>query len=430
MMPRGGAAWQAPLRWPLNDSAPQVGHGAYAERLLMAAVVFAMLALTVLDRFGLRVTSSFSAAPALMAMYGLAAAMVLTGAAELNLRAALAYLGVVVVTGLSLVVNGAFLPPAYLSASSFLLLVTLYAPFAVSLRQGAVSPQLWCWTVRLYVAFALLVAVAGIAQFFLQFVYRAPWLFDYTPLIPEAFRATAGWNTVYATGDWIKSNGFFLREPSIFSIVMAIGLLCEVSLARRKWVMATLAAGLLLSYSGSGLLALAVAMLFPLGARTVLRVLASALIAAAVYFAFGEALNLDYTANRAEEIQSDRSSAYCRFVYPGVVVLQQIDTPLSASVLGHGPGSMERMGATCAEGHETTYAKVLFEYGLAGAFAFAVLLLGALRRSAAPLRLRVALGLSWALLGGNLLAADMLLFIYVLLAMWPEGSPDPATRAA
>jgi hypothetical protein len=83
---------------------------------------------------------------------------------------------------------------------------------------------------------------------------------------------------------------------------------------------------------------------------------------------------------------------------------------------------MERMGATCADGHQTTYAKALFEYGLLGSLAFGALILGALNRSAAPLRLRVGVGVSWLLLGGNLLASEVLLFIYVLSAMWPEGT--------
>jgi hypothetical protein len=292
----------------------------------------------------------------------------------------------------------------------------------VSLRRGAVAPELWRWTVNMYVAFAVLIAVAGTAQFFAQFVFRPAWLFDFTPLIPERIQASGGWNTAYSTGEWTKSNGFFLREPSIFSIVMAFGLLCEMSLRRRKWVMAILAMGLVLSYSGSGLLCLAVAMLFPLGRGTVHRLLACAGVAAAVLLFLGDALNLSYTLNRVWEFDSRGSSAYCRFVYPGAVTLQQIDSSLWTSLLGHGPGSMERMGATCNDGAQTTYAKVLFEYGLVGALAFGALVLGALNRSAAPIRIRSAVGVTWLLLGGNLLAAEVLLFIYILSAMWPDGT--------
>jgi hypothetical protein len=221
-------------------------------------------------------------------------------------------------------------------------------------------------------------------------------------------------------GGWIKSNGFFLREPSIFSVAMALAILLELSMGKRYWALAVLGAGLLLTYSGAGLLCLGVAMLFPLGQRTVLRVGGVAALAAAVYFILGDVLNLSYTLARAGEITSESSSAYCRFVYPGVATLEQLDAEPWTSLLGHGPGTMVRMGATCADGHQTTYGKLLFEYGLLGALVFGALLAGALNRSGAPIRIRAALAITWLLLGGNLVASEMLLAIYLLSAMWPE----------
>src|SRR4029079_6456701 len=206
------------------------------------------------------------------------------------------------------------------SIASFLLLAVLYLPFAFSLRPDAVRADLWRWLVKIYVGSAVLLAAAGITQFFLQFVFRADWLFNFMPLIPEPIRASGGWNTVNWAGDWSKSNGFFLREASIFSVAMAFALICELSMARRKWVLAMLAAGLVLTYSGSGLLCLAVAMLFPLDRHCLLRVRAFAALAAAVYFVFGEALNLGYTVERMGEVNSGRTSAYCRFVYPNVLL--------------------------------------------------------------------------------------------------------------
>jgi hypothetical protein len=413
--------WQLPVQWPQLAADPLSG-ALQTERLLRAAIVLAILALTLLDRFGLRLSADYSIPPGVMAMYALVSAMVLAGAAQLNPRGALAYLAVASVAALSFVVNASFEPRPYVSVASLLLLLVLYAPFAVSFGMGALAPKLWRWTVNMYIGFALFMALAGIAQFFAQFVFRAEWLFDYTPLIPEPIRASGGWNTVSPAGDWLRSNGFFLREASLFSIAMAFALLCELSLARRKWVMAILATGLVLSYSGSGLLCLAVAMLFPLGQRLVLRVLACAVLAAAVFIVFGEALNLSYTLQRVDEINSERTSAYCRFIYPGAMALQQLDANLWSSVLGSGPGTMVRMGGACADGHQTTYAKILFEYGLGGMLAFGVLVLGALNRSAAPVRIRVAVGVTWLLLGGNLLASEVLLFIYLLSAMWPEGT--------
>jgi hypothetical protein len=423
-------AWQLPVRWP-DGSAASDARLVVRERLLKAAILFAMLALTVLDRFGLGEKASVG----MPAMYALAGAMVLGGVAELNFRAALAYLAIVSVATLSLLVNATFAPLALVSPASLLLLTVAYAPFCVSLRQGAVTPELWRWTVNLYIAFAVFVAVAGIVQFFVQFVYHPEWLFDYRPLIPESLRAPGGWNTDYtigadgvpvkktfasddSPGGWTKSNGFFMREPSFFSVVMAFGLVCELSMARRIRVMSVLVLGLALSYSGSGLLCLAVALLFlPLGRETMVRVLAFAVLAAALFVLFGDALNLSYTLNRVNEFGSRGTSAYIRWVAPTEELVRQLDSNPWTSVLGNGPGSMGRIIA--ASFGQSAFVKAPFEYGLVGTLAFGVLILGALNRSAAPAPIRVVAGVGWLLIGG-LADAMLLLFIYIVSAMWPE----------
>jgi len=426
-------AWQLPVQWPQARTA-DLGGWAARDRLLKAAILFAMLALTALDRFGLRVIGESSAPAGLIAMYGLAGAMLLAGAAEVNRRMVLAYLAVVSIATMSLTVNAAFTPLPFLSKMSLLFLIVLYAPLCLSLRAGVVSPELWRRTVSVYVGFAVFVAAAGIAQYLVQFVYHSAWLFDYTPLIPERLRATRGWNTAYTVGvnlpgAWTKSNGFFMREPSIFSVVMAFGLLCELSLARRKWVMAVLAVALVLSYSGSGLLCLAAGLLFPLGRKTLARALAVAILAAGVVVIFGDALNLSYTLNRSDEVFRKDSSAYCRFVAPAAQAAREINSDPWAGLLGHGPGSMVRMGGECGDNRvQTTYAKVLIEYGLLGALAFGALMLGALNRASAPLRIRVAAGVAWLLLGGNLLDSLYLLFIYLVSAMWPENVARAASK--
>jgi hypothetical protein len=426
-------AWQIPVQWPDGASASAAGR-VVRERLLKAGILFAMLALTVLDQFGLQVMGRSSVPVSMIAMYALAAAMLTAGAAELNARGTLGYLAVVFLAALSVMVNAAFVPPPFLSKLSFLFLVAIYAPLCVSLRRGSVGPELWRWTLKLYVAFALFIGAAGIAQYAIQFAFRPPWLFDYARLIPEVLRHT-GFNTeivvqtATSAGKWAKSNGFFMREPSIFSIIMAFGLLCELSLARRKWVIVVFALGLAVSYSGSGLLCLAVALLVPLGRRTAARILVFAALAAALFFLFADVLNLSYTLNRSGELFTKNTSGYCRFTAPTVEVLRMINSDPWTSVLGHGPGSMSRMSTECA-GTTTTYAKALFEYGLAGTAAICVMMLGALNRSSAPVQIRVAAGVTWLLLGGNLLDSMFLLFIYVISAMWPEGTARAAAPSA
>jgi hypothetical protein len=184
-----------------------------------------------------------------------------------------------------------------------------------------------------------------------------------------------------------------------------------------------MAAGLVLSYSGSGLLCLAMALVFPIGARTALRVLGVVVAAVVFVVLFGDALNLSYTLNRVDEFSAEGSSAYCRFVHPAYAVAQGLNTDAWSALLGHGPGSMTRAGATCGvDSHEPTYGKLFFEYGLLGALAFGALIVQALNRSGAPLRLRVALGVTWLFIGGNLVSSEILTAIFLLCAMWPPGA--------
>jgi hypothetical protein len=426
-------AWQLPVQWPDRTTASQRG-GVVRERLLKAGIVFAMLGLTVLDRFGLRVTENSGAPVGLFMMYALVAAVLLGGAAQLDFRAAFSYLALVGVATISVLLNATSMPEPFISKGSLLFLILLYAPFCFSLRQGAVAPELWRWTVRLFIAFAVFLSVAGIVQYFVQFVFKPEWLFDFTPLIPERLQAGGDYNTEYeiysnfSTGEiaWSKSNGFFMREPSFFSVVMAFGLLCELGLDRRRWVMTILAAGLVASHAASGVVCLAAGLFFFLGRSNLARAGAFAVLAAGVVFLFRDTENVQLYLNRVDELGSTRSSAYCRFVAPTVDVVQHIDRAPWTSLVGNGPGSLARMvGKYTAAGdcsQQTTFAKALFEYGLAGTLAVGALIIGALNRSSAPLGIRVGVGVAWAMLGANLLDGLYLLFIYVVSAMWPEGT--------
>jgi hypothetical protein len=430
-------SWRLPRSWTVDperraSSAPAASATAATPRWLKGMFIFALMSLTVLDRFGVRATDTYSINPALVALYGLVAVALWTRSAQFNGVGALTFVGVFTVAGLSFVLNLSLDAHKYTSLTSLGLLLVLYAPFVVCLRPTVGTTALWHWMMKWFILFCVGVAVAGIVQFYAQFVFRAPWLFDYTSLIPPVIRSSGLYNTTNPVGSLIKSNGFFLREASGFSWYMALALVCEWSLKKRRLVMAVLAFAIVVSYSGSGLLALGLAMLFPLGQRTLQRVLAVVVVGTIVYLLLGDVLNLNYTVGRIGEFQAGatKSSAYCRFILPAKVASEQIDSDLWTVLLGHGPGTMQKMFDTC----ETTYGKVLFEYGLLGAMAFAALILAAVNRAAAPIRIRVVLVVQWLLLGGSLLAPESMLFIIMMSALWParvaEGAVAPAAPRA
>ena len=383
---------------------------------LYGCMVLVLVATMLLARFGINL-GSYSLDFSLVALYILLAAMVYSGRATIDESMALFYVAGMGVAALSLVVNHGFSPVDRSSTTSLLLLAVMYLPLMITLPTQ--NPQ-WPEQARILKAFgniAMICALAGIAQFFLQFVVKQPWLFDFTLWIPEVLRGPSGYNTVIEVGNQHKSNGFFLREPSGFSFVVALAIIVELTSTRRWWRIATFGFALLLTYSGTGLLALIIGLTFPISRKSLLRLLFLGAAALVLFGVLGEALNLSFTANRVTEIESDRSSAYIRYIAPMNVVLGSINTDPWAALLGHGPGTIQRT-ARGFESFDPTWAKLLFEYGLTGFAIFVSMVLYALHRSPIRFQLKAVLFGSWLLMGGHLLSPENVATLYVLAAVW------------
>lgn len=406
---------------PASTSTPQPP---LSLRLLLLALA---LSVTVASRLGLRVGSHPFDSSFVVVMIGLALL-----AARRWLRvdavALVLYAATAGIATLSLAVNRTFgIVPS--SVGSIALLLSVYLPFIATLHAPGRSEDHWRWTRDLFSAVALGCAFAGIAQFYLQFVIDAPWLFDYARYMPWRLQGPGGYNTVIEVGSFTKSNGFFLREPSHFSFLMALGFLIEFNTRARPWRLGVFAMALLLTYSGTGLLALCLGMLFPLGRRTVMQLAAMALLGVLVFCVFGEVLNLDFTLNRVAEFGSERSSAYIRYIAPMKVVAEEIGSDPWTVLLGHGPGTMQRT-LRGIQSFDPTWAKLLFEYGLLGFLSVAGLMLHAVSRCAAPTPVRVALFMNWLVMGGYLLSPDTCVMVYLLLGAWPESCQPPPVKYA
>jgi hypothetical protein len=389
-----------------------------ARRALRAAFVALLLAITVGQRFGLNF-GSYSLNLALPAMYTLLAVAVLSGVLLLSLKRLLLYGACV-----ALALQSAMANASHASMASFLLLLVMYLPFVFVLRADALGELGARWSLHAFMNIALACAVAGIAQFYAQFIGHADWLFDFTGYLPTWLRGPSGFNTVISVGSLHKSNGFFFREPSGFSFIMALGLLAEWAHARRLWRLGCFGLALLLSYSGSGLLALFIGMLFPLGPKTFVRLALLACVGGALCWLLGDVLNLSFTLGRVGEFGSERSSAYIRYIAPLRLVRDSFETHVFTPFLGHGPGTILHANPGY-EFHDPTWAKLVFEYGLLGLVAFVALFLTSLGRAAIPMELRAALFFSWLLMGGHLLSPEQNFLMLALVGLVPV--PPPRT---
>jgi hypothetical protein len=385
------------------------------RRVLRFATISLLLSVTVLERFGVT-AGTLSASAALLAIYPFLVVAGVAGALSLSLERTLLYVACLAIALASTLVN-----ESDASVSSLALVAVMYLPFVFVLRDGSLAENDAGWIHGKFLDLAALCAVIGIVQFGAQLLIHADWLFDFTRYIPTPLRASGLFNTVIPIGSLNKSNGFFFREPSGFSYLMALGLIAECVSLKRPLRVACLGLALLLTYSGTGILALLIASLHPFGAKTVLRLAIIACAFALVFWLFGDALNLSFTLGRVGEFNSESSSGYIRYIAPMRLVWETLGQTSFTAWLGHGPGTILRT-ARSYEFHDPTWAKLLFEYGVLGFVAFLSLFLVTLRRRTLPLQLRAALFWGWLIMGGHLLSPEQNFLTLVLVGLTPAGS--------
>lgn len=386
-------------------------------RLLLILVI---LSATVLSRFGINL-GTYSLSFSQIAIYVLIGFALLSGKLIIEPRRLFAYYICVAVASISFLVNKGFGHVDRASLTSLLLLITIYFPFVVVFYTNGRKESHLLWLMRVFSNVALFCACAGVVQFYAQFVIHSDWLFDFSPYIPTLLQGPSGSNTVIPVGSLYKSNGFFFREPSGFSFIMALALLGEFVLFKRLLRIALFGLALLLSYSGTGLLALFIGLLFPLGRKTIVQLFLLLGIGGLVVWLLGDILNLSFTLGRVEEFGSERSSAYIRYIAPMRLIHDSLDTDAWTALLGHGPGTIQRT-IQGYEFHDPTWAKLIFEYGLLGFLAFLVLVMVALNERLMSIQVRAALFFCWLIMGGHLLTPDNTALMLALVGFWSRYS--------
>ena len=295
---------------------------------------------------------------------------------------------------------------------SFLLLCIIYLPliFRVTLKDSEICAAKLKAT---FIWVGVVCAIAGVLQFSIQKLVNLPWLFDFTEYIPNFLRATEGYNTTIRTNDGInKANGFFLREPSGFSFLMGMCFLVEMQNSKRLHMMALFITGLLLSYSGTGILTILIGLILLMKLGLLLRFLLIAPVLACLYMTTDDFLNLSFTLSRVSEFSESGSSGYIRYIAPARLISETILDKSWALFTGYGPGSITRT-TVGFEFHDPTWAKLIFEYGLTGFVAALVLAFNICKESSWGWRCGAVFFVSWLVMGGNLLAPASVMMLWV-----------------
>jgi hypothetical protein len=314
------------------------------------------------------------------------------------------------------------------SLSSLILIVVLHSAYAFQLVGAGADPEPH---LRRFRNLAMFICIAGIVQYFAQYVVGPRYAFPIEHLTPDAFvaRYYNMMNPVRYGSPLFKSNGVFMAEPSYFSQLLAAGVVCETLGPRRLWRLAVFGMGFVVSYSGTGLLMLiAAAPVFVLAHRRydLIAFFAGGVL---VLLLFGEALGLDVFVERATEFRDPRSSAYTRYVGGLHLIDEYVFAEPRRWLFGFGAGMMFRATpARLMNVMETGWVKILVEFGLVGAALYFSFLYSSILRVRQPLVQRVAIGMSTLVSG--LLDPGAHGMILTLLVWLPSQGPAVAKPAA
>jgi hypothetical protein len=335
----------------------------------------AMLCVTLLfQRFGLLMGSSAVSfiGPIGIAMAAFAMA---TGTLALNRFRLTAYLllALCVVAGLvwhSLTLGG---EPNLQSLSQYLLLTS----FAVLTFAEPVDEQYFFRKVNSWFSF---IAAAGVLQFFLQFIGLR--IFAFTGILPKFMLIEFAYNLQIplGVGSLMKSNGFFLIEPSTFSQVMALGLIIEILTFKRLAYLLLFFAGLVLSFSGTGWIVLSsfiVTAALGMGWRGI-AMAGVTVILVAVLLGVGSYILPDVAsalAQRSTELSRPGTSGHLRFITPFWALHDMLAQRPSAALLGLGAGISERLNLTY-EYDVNTPIKIVLDYGFPALLSYVLLFIG------------------------------------------------------
>lgn len=315
------------------------------------------------------------------------------------------------------------------SVLSLLMLSVVHFPYVLRLNPLPDYARLLDWFVKL----ALVVGILGLVQFSAQFVVGPGPAFPIESYMPSQLKVALfnPFTHLQYGSPYYRANGVVMLEPSFFSQFLAVAMVVEM-LTRMRWaVLATLIAAIIVSYSGTGLVLVAVAVpliLMSKGRWDVLIVGAAAVILVLVAASFADVVFVRVFFARAGEFSATGSSGFARFV-GGFYLFEQFLWPDPLRTLfGFGAGTVDdfKALANVPVSGTSIFFKMVFEFGLVGATAYFGFLACCFHRSRAPGLLKFVLVLTYALGGIYIPFSHALVFGLVL---WPV-SADPRGSAA
>lgn len=368
---------------------------------------------TYLSKLSMPAMASLGLAAATPILAAVALGGFASGLMVLHARRALAFaLMVAVLLTLQIVAADHF------SMGSLSLLMVVNLPYVFQLRRAEPARD---GVLPYFQRLVLVIGVLGIVQYGAQFAIGATYAFPIENLVPAALKVSKFNSTglLHYGSEVMRANGVFMVEPSVFSQLMAVGMVVEIVTRKRPACLAVMALAILVSYSGTGIVLLVVGLACEGVIRKRWDLLLGTGVLAMLVAGVGVAAEVPMITNilgRAGEFGTAGSSASMRFV-GGFDLFEQYLWPDTFRALsGYGAGSLVEFGAKSTTPFaETILFKPVFEYGIVGAIAYFGFLGYCVFGASAPMAVRVAVAMAIMLGGmytpfGHCLACGLLLW--------------------
>ncbi|MGC1441915.1 MAG: hypothetical protein WA888_15020, partial [Burkholderiaceae bacterium] len=362
--------------------------------ILLGLVLFGPLFLTT---FTAKIGVPFGPREVPASLYLLLGLMVfgmLTSTLVLDIKKLAVFLAAVVFLGGVQVYRGTEWSP-----TSFFMMVGLYACYTMSVVDERFDVNR---AIKVFLNTCLFIALCGIAQYPLQFIIGPTLAFPIDFLIPKSILVEGYMNlNVLSYGSsTYKPNGVFLLEASFFSQLLAIAVITELCSYNRPWRLAIYLAGMAISFSGTGIVILLVTMPVLIITHRRFDLIALGIVGVIIAGIFYKELNVGYFLERATEFNNVQSSFFMRFVGGFYFFEQFLWTDQLRSLFGTGAGTFmsfeERSNLPV---HESALNKIIFEFGIVGALVNLGFLFYCLKRSSAPMEIKLACAVMFFMAG-------------------------------
>jgi hypothetical protein len=386
-------------------------HGAALPSWQTRLIVFTpIVGTTLLAKFGVPPL----AASGIGVLYPLTFAMLgygfLTGQLQFEPRRLAFFFTMLATLGLMQIVR-----PDSFSTTSFVMMTALTSTYIFTTRTLAVTTD---DALRFFCNLTLLIALLGIGQFVVQFAGDAALTFPIEHFVPEAFQ-TKGYNNItplYYGSPLYRSTAFVMLEPSVFSQMCAIGFIAELCGRSRYLRLALYVVALIVAYSGTGLMILAVSLPILVLMHGRWDLIGRGVFLIALILLLAEPLNLTVITDRFDEFQNTGSSGFARFVGWQDLFADRLWPSTTAALFGHGAGSFESasVGYTAAQ---MAFTKIVFEFGVLGALVYFGYVFFCVYSNGAPRILQIAITVCTFMNGAY---SPTLTGLLLSLLLWPN----------